>query len=204
VGLTGGGIVQTDLFDVELDTQRRRRLRRRLQRSVIPVACVIVILGAILAIATLSYHRNRRDALALSDDLLRLLHHRIATEVKDFLTPAADMARLVAGVLQNQAFVSAFPPFTAALSMQVLKNYPQLAMVYVADTKGNFLMQKKMPDASIHTKHIEYTIAATPRVTWIRRDPRGEVVAVEDVTDDTYDPRVRPWYRGAITDRDLH
>jgi adenylate cyclase len=90
------------------------------------------------------------------------------------------------------------------LSMEVLKNYPQLAMVYVADTKGNFLMQKKMPDASIHTKHIEYTIAATPRVTWIRRDPRGEVVAVEDVTDDTYDPRVRPWYRGAITDRDLH
>jgi hypothetical protein len=118
VELTGGGLVHTDLIDLELDTQRRRRLRRRLQRIVIPVACVIVMLGAILAIATLSYHRNRRDALALSDDLLRLLHHRIATEVKDYLTPAADMARLVAGVLQNQAFGSAFPPFTAAISMQ--------------------------------------------------------------------------------------
>jgi class 3 adenylate cyclase len=77
-------------------------------------------------------------------------------------------------------------------------------MVYVADTKGNFLMQKKMPDASIHTKRIEHTDATTPRVTWMRRNPRGEVVAVEDVTDDTYDPRVRPWYRGAITDRDLY
>jgi hypothetical protein len=116
--------MHTDLSDVELDTQRRRRLRRRVQRIVIPAACVIVMLGAILAIATLSYHRNRRDALALSDDLLRLLHHCIAAEVKDYLAPASDMGRLVAGVLQNQAFGTAFPPFTAALSMQVLKNYP--------------------------------------------------------------------------------
>ena len=204
MGLKGSGVVHTELIDVELDTQRRRQLRRRLQRIIIPVACVIVMLGAILAIAMFNNHRNRRDALALSDDLLRLLHHRIATEVKDYLAPAADIARLAAGVLQNQAFGTAFPPLTAALSMQILKNYPQLAMVYVADTKGNFLMQKKMPDASIHTKRIEHTAAATPQVTWIRRNPRGEVVAVEDVTDDTYDPRVQPWYRGAITDRDLH
>jgi adenylate cyclase len=204
MGIGGSGVVHTDLIDLELDAQRRQRFRRRLQRIVIPVVYVIVMLGAILAIATVSYHRNRRDALALSDDLLRLLHHRIATEVKDYLTPAADMARLVAGVLQNEAFGTAFPPFTSALSMQVLKSYPQLAMVYVADTKGNFLMQKKMPDASIHTKSIEHTTAAAPQVTWIRRDPRGEVIAVEDVTDDTYDPRTRPWYRGAITDRDLH
>jgi class 3 adenylate cyclase len=202
--LKGSVMVQTELIDAERDTQRRQRLRRRLRRIVIPVACVMVMLGAILAIAMFSYHQNRRDALALSDDLLRLLHHRIATEVKNYLAPASDMARLAAGVLQNQAFGPAFPPFSAALTMQVLKNYPQLAMVYVADTQGNFLMHKKMPDTSIHTKRIEYTDAATPRVSWRRRNPQGEVVAVEEVTEDAYDPRVRPWYRGAITDRDLH
>jgi hypothetical protein len=90
-------------------------------------------------------HRNRRDALALSDDLLRLLHHRIATEVKDYLAPAADMARLAAGVLQDQAFGTVFPSLTEVLSRQVLEAYPQLAMVYIADPKGNFLMQKKCP-----------------------------------------------------------
>ena len=55
------------------DDQHRRRLRQRLRRIVIPVACVIMMLGAILAIATSSYQQNRRDALALSDDLLREL-----------------------------------------------------------------------------------------------------------------------------------
>jgi hypothetical protein len=86
MGLRGSGVVHSDLIDLELDTQRRQRFRRRLQRIVIPVVCVIVMLGAILAIATLSYHRNRRDALALSDDLLRLLHHRIAVSPRKLKT----------------------------------------------------------------------------------------------------------------------
>ena len=77
----------TDLIEAMPDDQRRRR--QRLRRTVIPVACVILMLGAILAIATFSYQRNRWDALALSDDLLRELQRRIATEVKGYLAPAA-------------------------------------------------------------------------------------------------------------------
>src|SRR5262245_39549757 len=130
------------------DDQRRWRVPRRLWRIVIPVACVIVMLGAILAIATFSYHQNRRDALALSDDLLRELQRRIATEVKGYLAPAADIARLAAGVLQSQAFRTDFSALTEVLAMHVLENYPQLATVNIADTKGNFLMPKRMSDGS--------------------------------------------------------
>ena len=100
----------TELIEVTLDGQHRRRRRQRLRRIVIPVACVIMMLGAILAIATFSYQRNRRDALMLSDDLLRELQRRIATEVKGYLAPAADMARLAAGVLRSQAFGTNFLP----------------------------------------------------------------------------------------------
>ena len=52
----------TELIEVTPDDQHRRRLRQRLRRIVIPVACVIMMLGAILAIATFSYQQNRRDA----------------------------------------------------------------------------------------------------------------------------------------------
>jgi len=65
-----------------------------LRRIGIPLACVIIMLGAMLAIATFSEQQNRRDALALSDDLLRELQRRIAMEVKGYLLPAAEMARL--------------------------------------------------------------------------------------------------------------
>jgi class 3 adenylate cyclase len=191
------------LLDVTSVEQRSQRMRRRVLRVGIPVACVIVMLGAILAIAMFSHHQNRRDALALSDDLLRELQRRIATEVNAYLAPAADMARLAAGVLQNQAFGTDFPAGAEALAVHILENYPQLATVNVADTRGNFLMPKRMPDGSIHTKRIERTDAAT-RVTWRRRNLQGKVLAMEEAEDDGYDPRVRPWYHGAVSSRKLY
>jgi hypothetical protein len=156
------------LAEVTPDDQHRQRLRQRGRRIVIPVACVFMMLRAILAIAAFSYQQNRRDALVLSDDLLRELQRRIATEVKGYLAPAADMARLAAGVLQSQAFGTAFPVLTEVLAMHVLENYPQLVTVNIADTKGNFLMPKRMPDGSIHTRRIERTGAATPKARSLR------------------------------------
>ena len=112
------------------------------------------------------------------------------------------MATLAAGVLRGQAFGTDFPSLTEVLAVHVLETYPQLATVNIADTKGNFLMPKRMPDGSIHTKRIERTDAAT-RVTWRRRNPQGEVIAVEHAEDDNYDPRGRPWYRSAVSGRKL-
>ena len=98
---------------------------------------------------------------------------------------------------------SDFPALTEVLAMHVLETYPQLATVNIADTTGNFLMPKRMSDGSVHTKRIERTDGAT-RVTWSRRNPQGEVIAVEHVEDDDYDPRVRPWYRGAVSGGKLY
>jgi class 3 adenylate cyclase len=161
------------------------------------------MLGTILAIALFSYHHNRRDALALSDDLLRELQQRIAIAVKGYLAPAADMARLTTNVLQSQTFNTDFPALTEVLAIHVLDSYPQLAMAYVADPQGNFLMTRRMPDDSIHTKRIERTDSAI-QVTWHRRNPQGEVVAVEHAEDDGYDPRLRPWYDGAVSTGKLY
>ena len=119
-----------------------------------------------------------------------------------YLAPVADMARLVAGVAEP-GVGSDFPALTEVLAMHVLEAYPQLATVNIADTKGSFLMPKRMSDGSVHTKRIERTDGAT-RVTWSRRNPQGEVIAVEHVEDDDYDPRVRPWYRGAVSGGKLY
>lgn len=193
---------ETARTDVTLIDQRPHR-RRQARRIAIPVACVIVMMGAILAIAAFSYHQNHQDALALSNDVLQSLRHRVTTEVRHYLSPADEMARLAAGVLQSRASETAFPPFTESLALHILKTYPQLAMVYVADPKGNFLMPKRMPDGSIHTKTIARS-AGDVRVTWTRRNPQGEVVAVERAEDDGYDPRERSWYRGAASNRKLY
>ncbi|UCF93600.1 MAG: GAF domain-containing protein [Desulfobacterales bacterium] len=193
-----------DVVDVSEFAQalRKRRVRRRL-RLLVPILCVLVMVGAILAIAGYSYTQNRRDALALSSSVVRFLDGRIAAQVATHLAPVSEMVRLAAGVLNNEAFGADRRNQAEPLAIQIFKTYPQIVAFNIGDPGGNFLMVKRMPDGSVHTKTIERNGNGT-LVTWIRRDTAGNTVKVENSTDDSYDPRVRPWYMGALEVQDVY
>ena len=187
-----------EIFDISSTDFRRGNFKRRLLRIVVPIACVALMMASILGIALYSYSNNRRDALALSEDVLASLDRRIATEVRTFLSPASNLVKIVDRAL------AAPPPgvnrrdLAESLATQMLKSIPQLAIFSFADTGGNYMMLKKMPDRSIHTKIIQRGETGI-KVTWIRRDPDGREIGREYPTDDTYDPRTRPWYSGAVS-----
>ena len=192
-----------ELVDINLDTKtRRRRLKRRLLRVIIPVGCVLFMVATILSISAYGYYVNRRDTLALSDDLLKSLDRRIATQVHEYLIPASEMVKLAADIVEDPSYGIDNRSDVEALAIPILRAYPQLATFLVANTKGDFLMLKKMPDGAIHTKNIELSEAGR-RVTWTRRDKQNKIVNVEESVDDTYDPRVRPWYVGAVKEQAL-
>ena len=193
-----------ELVDINLDTKtRRRRMRRRLLRVVIPVGCVLLMVATILSITIYGYYVNRRDTLGLSDDLLKALDRRIATQVHDYLVPASEMVKLAAGIVEDPSFGIDKYSQIEALAIQILRTYPQLTAFSIAGTEGEFLMPKKMADGSIHTKSIEISEAGR-RVTWTRRDKQGKILKVEESVGDSYDPRVRPWYLGAVKDKGLY
>ena len=193
-----------ELVDINLDTKaRRRRMWRRLLRVVIPLGCVLFMVATILSIAAYGYYVNRRDTLILSEDLLKALDQRIATQVHDYLIPASEMVGLAAKIVEDPAFGIDNRSEVEALAIQILRTYPQLTAFSIAGTKGDFIMPKKMSDGSIDTKIIEISEAGR-RVTWTRRDQQGKIIKVEESPDDTYDPRVRPWYVGALKDKGLH
>jgi adenylate cyclase len=178
-------------------------LRRRMLRVIGPIGFVIVILAALLSITGYSYYSNRRDALTLSDDLLRAIERRITKELETFLNPIEDTVQLTPVFLENIPFDVSNRTLLEPLAFKVLANLSQISMFNVADTRGNFLMVKKMPDGSNHTKIIDRTQKAT-QVTWIRRDPSANEIAVETSIDDSYDPRNRPWYVGAVESRKVY
>ncbi|OQY57539.1 MAG: hypothetical protein B6245_16540 [Desulfobacteraceae bacterium 4572_88] len=83
-----------------------------------------------------------------------------------------------------------------AYGIHVLRSFPQVAMINIADEQGNFMMPKKFPDGKIGTKIIDRA-ANPPTVTWKYRNETDVVDKVETSEDVKYDPRTRPWYRGA-------
>ena len=179
------------------DRSSRRSLRGHFFRLAGPIGFVVVMLAALLTITAYSYYSNRRDALALSNDLLGAIERRIAGELGAFLTPIEDTVQLTAEVLSNAPLDVHNRDLIEPLAFKLLANLSQVTNFIVADLRGNFLMIARQSDGSLHTKIIERSAKAT-QVTWIRRDQEGKVVDTETSADDSYDPRNRPWYTGAV------
>lgn len=162
----------------------------------VPIAGVALIAAAILGIALYAHEANRRGALALSTDLLHVLEARVAEEVNAFLGPvdrAARIGRDLAGApIATPEGREAFERYAAAM----LRVLPQLALVGVGDAEGNYFFLRRRLEGGTESKTIVNAPGAR-RVTLVRRDTAGAVTTLEDPAD-TFDPRTRPWYQGAL------
>ena len=196
----GWGLVSTPSdtlnFAFDLRAERRRRLRRLLGVAV-PIVTLLILLAAIAGIGAYLHDANRADARVLADDLLEELERRIVSEVVYFLKPASVMVHLAEQVLKGGALADQRERLAEPLTIHILESNPQLATFSFADPQGNFLMLKKMPDASIHTKYMDRRGDGV-ETSWVRRDTTGEVIATDRDPADIYDPRSRPWYQGAV------
>jgi class 3 adenylate cyclase/GAF domain-containing protein len=129
--------------------------------------------------------------------VLGAIERRIAGELDAFIVPIEDTVRLTADFLENTPFDIRNRNLLEPLAFRVLENLSQISNFIVADLQGNFLMIARQPDGSLHTKIIERSGGAA-RTTWIRRNPAGNLVDEETLSDDPYDPRERPWFKGAV------
>lgn len=180
---------------------RRQRLKRRLLRVIIPFGFVLLIVAATLTIAMVTYFSNRRDTLALSVDMLTALDRQIHSEVNAYLMPASNLVRI--GAETSREYIDEiWSPTRTPLGLQVIKTYPQLSSFLGANPQGNFIMHRQNSDGTIDTKVIERGPSGV-KTTWAYRDAGDRVVRTETAGDDNYDPRVRPWYQGALRTRNL-
>ena len=177
--------------------QRALWRKRRSIRITILMCFVGLLLLTAVPIVGFMHYRNTDALLELADELMVQLSAIIIEKTGNYLSPAAVMAEMSARLEASEAPSLAVDADLETYAITVLKAYPQLAMFNMADERGNFLMPKKMPDGSIATKTIDRD-AVPPTVTWKYRDIQGVVVRRETSTEMDYDPRIRPWYQGAV------
>ena len=185
-----------DLTALSRTTPGRGELRlRAVLRHSLPVAGVVVVVMLVAVIAYYVYDSNRRGAVALSNDLVTAIDRRVAVQTRAYLAPAeqflelADAAAAGRGVFEGGPEVELF-------ALHALGGIGPAAAFSYADPEGNFLYVLRNAQGGFDTKTIDRRNGGH-RVTWVRRDSEGKVVATEEVPDDTFDPRARPWYQGA-------
>ena len=189
------------VVDIDQAPTSLRRVRAVLRIGV-PLAGVIVIIAAIFSIVLYSESANRSGVLVLSDDLLTNLQERIGQEVIAYLSPAGRAARLARSMMAGDATSGRDVEF-AAFASGALREIPQIDAVYKGDGEGNFLMVQRGVDGSTNTELIRNAPGART-VEWVQRDANGRVTERRLDPDETYDPRKRDWYKGALQSNDVY
>jgi adenylate cyclase len=190
-------VASNPVVDLSVDPlDERRRRQRALLRVGIPIAGVALMIATILVIAVYSYRANRNGALTLSNDLLVTLEQRIGMEVSNYLEPAARTVRILRDTLHDGVLSERLPLFET-LSGSLLREIPQIANLNLADGNGNFVLIRRGEAGGIDVKVVENAPGAR-RVIWVHRNAAGEEIGREEDPTDTYDPRTRPWYVGAL------
>jgi adenylate cyclase len=186
------------VIDIADDPLAARADRRRTVRRIgVPVLGVMLMIAVILVIAVQASRANRHGALVLSDDVLESLDARIAEQVLDYfgsptraLSIGETLAKGEPPGEQRRALVEKF-------SIGALKKIPQIADFIFGDQDGNLMMVSRNNAGAIDTKLVQNAPGAR-KVLWIRRNAVGEETGRDEDPTDTFDPRTRPWYSGAL------
>jgi adenylate cyclase len=177
--------------------RRASRWRATLGHS-LPVVGVSLVMLLVATIAYYVYEANRHGATALSNDLVTAIEQRIVVQMRAYLEPAQRLLELA------DTGVDGRPVFEAQREAEryarhALTAVPSVSAVSFADADGNYLFVLRNDRGSFDTKLVD--LRGGRRVTWIRRDKGGEVIATADDPTDTFDARERPWFKAAADAR---
>ncbi|WP_144300284.1 cache domain-containing protein [Elioraea rosea] len=189
---------EAEIVDLGADpVEQRRASRRRLRRVFAPVGAATLLILSVIGLLIAGYENNRRGALALSENVLLSLERRIALRAESWLAPASRALRLLSDLYADGPLSGVTREHAERLAVSLIRTVPSIALVSLADTRGNYVYQRRNEQGGIDTK----TINADPgprRVTLVQRDAQGNVISETEDPADTFDPRTRPWYIAAV------
>lgn len=172
---------------------RRRQALLRIGGPVLGVALVIL---SILGIAAYSHQANRAGALLLSETVLDALQARIAQEVSSYLSPATQAALIARDMVARNAIPDG-PAAIEGFAASMLNQVPNLEGFYVGTGDGDFTMVQRNPTGGTDTKLIANRPDAR-QVSSTHLDAAGQLVERTLSPEDSFDPRERVWYQGAL------
>lgn len=178
------------------------------------ISFLLVLIVTCGLIIFYNYDRTTGLLIAEIESKITASVDNITVATQNQLLPAKKITQTAGMLFQNKSNILDGPENLIAQSIVLLDLYPQISGFYNGDFKGNLLairpveasetyaFKKDSPTARI-AKYEVRTInrnGPKPIETFKYLDQNGNVVEtiIQDQKTQYYDPRVRPWYQGAV------
>lgn len=172
-----------------------------------------VLLFSFLAVIWGTFFLTTTSSQITSEQVLKEHSHLIMENIasyameqsQNYLSKAQRATELTKSLLRSQVLVQENSRTLENYFLEQLRSYPDISGIYLGTPDGDFFFvsrNDKYSAGGIRTKIISHE-AGERKVRYVWRDAQRNLVAEEVDATDTYDPRVRPWYKGAIAENDI-
>lgn len=161
-----------------------------------------LLLATFLIVLTYNYLNTSRIVLLLSDNLMDRTTAFVIDRTLNFLRAPAQLTEQSAQLAAAEIISFKNIPKLELFLIAGLRSQPQVAMFFIGDQTGNFLLARREADGKISTKHMRRQ-ANQIITTWKIWDINSRLITAGTLGADTYDHRTRPWYQGAAKSKGL-
>lgn len=165
---------------------------------------LIVVTAAI--IITINSTGTQASVYSISNSLVMEIVNSVQNKVQVYFNPAEKAVRDIGFHYwtKGSGDFGANKEVAIDYFLETLQSNDEFVMVYFADTKGNLIMGRRMPDGSLSKRYITRTKDAVI-TTYVHSNKEYIPMypnAVEGL-DTGYDPRARGWYKLAVEKKTL-
>lgn len=182
----------------------RPKIRLSISSSLILLNTVLIVMTG-LTVMFFSFTATKSSIHTVADNLLSEISKSVLTKTETYLLPAERAARSVSWLQWYQRLDTDTGLETLLdYYQELLQNNAEFKMVYSADTSGNLVMARRMPDGSLSRRYVRRQ-ADGVHITWKHSNIAyySEFSDTDSPLDTAYDPRQRDWYKDAVEKKGL-
>jgi len=176
----------------------------RVSRGIILVNTLLIMITG-FTIIFFSWMSSQGSASSLAASLMQEMGESVKNKIVMFFSPSERAAREIGYLVHSQVLDPVKrQDETLEYFKELLKVNPEFKMVYFADTKGNLIMNRRMPDGSFTRRFVNRNDDHI-KISWEHENASyyGTFANTTEALDSGYDPRKRPWYIDASKNREL-
>jgi serine phosphatase RsbU (regulator of sigma subunit) len=165
-------------------------IRGRLVRNLV---VVILLLGGVILLITML--GNRRTVETLSRSLIRRVTDQTEVRLRQFFDPVMAQLRIAVDWRRDGLLDTEDPQRLNQVLLPIMRAYPHVSSLMVADSRGREHMLLRVGDMW-RNRQMRRDLHGDTARWW--EWPEGEYAPQLREEELDYDPRVRPWFQGAI------
>jgi adenylate cyclase len=167
--------------------------------SLILLSTVLIVMTG-LTVMLFSFRATKSSIYTVADNLLSEISKSVLSKTQAYLIPAERAARSVAWLLWTHRLnMQEDPEALLDYFQELLESNDEFKAVYTANTSGNLVMARRMPDGSLSRRYVRrqddgvHTLWKHSNIAYY-----SEFGDTHTPLENSYYPRKRLWYQDAV------